>query len=181
MNSKLTQTNFAFTASRQENVRFLIKRGAQLNARDKEDNVISVINQNVPRAMEEFDTRLDTGISMKKDEAIITLDFTKIFQREKMREDTLETSLFSDLSQSQYQWLIEHPLCQTFLNKKFDKKVIWYFVFFIMVPHIIFSTIYSLYSGVFFGYLCLPKSTSSRWDFSEKIPCDDVGLESTKV
>ena len=162
-------------------MRFLIKRGAQLNARDKEDNVISVINQNVPRAMEEFDTRLDSGISMEKDEAIITLDFTKIFQRDKMREDTLETSLFSDLSQSQYPGLIEHPLCQTFLTKKFDKKVIWYFVFFIMVPHIIFSTIYSLYSGVFFGYLCLPKSTSSRWDLLEKIPCDNVGLNSTKV
>ena len=162
-------------------MRFLIKRGAQLNARDKEDNVISVINQNVPRAMEEFDTRLDTGITMKKDEATINLDFTKIFQRDKMKEDTLETSLFSDLSKSQFKELIEHPLCQTFLNKKFDKKVIWYFVFFIMLPHMVFSTIYSLYSGVFFGYLCLPKNTSSRWDWLEKIPCDDVDTDSTEV
>lgn len=162
-------------------MRFLIQRGAQLNARDREDNVINVINQNVPRAMEEFDTRLDTGITMKKDEAIITLDFTKIFRIDKMKEDTLETSLFSDLSQSQFKELIEHPLCQTFLNKKFDKKVIWYFVFFIMVPHMIFSTIYSLYSGVFFGYLCVPKNTSGVWNLLEKIPCDDVDMNSTEV
>ena len=131
--------------------------------------------------MEEFEKLLDTGISMKKDEAIITLDFTKIFHREKMQEDTLETSLFSDLSKSQFSELIEHPLCQTFLNWKFDKTVILYFVFFIMVPHMMFSTIYSLYSGVFFGYLCVPNNTNSRWNWTEKIDCVDVEENSKQV
>ena len=117
-------------------MRFLIQRGAQLNARAEDDNVIKAINQHVPRAMEEFEQLLDTGITMEKDKAIITLDFTKIFQRDKMKDDTLETSLFSDLSKSQFRELIEHPLCQTFLKDKFN-MVIWYFVF---------SVIYSLYS-----------------------------------
>ena len=131
--------------------------------------------------MEEFEKLLNTGITMEKDEATITLDFTKIFQRDKMKDDTLETSLFADLSQSQFKELIEHPLCQTFLFKKFDKKVIWYFVFFIMVPHMMFSTIYSLYSGVFFGYLCVPKNTSRRGNLTERIPCVDLDMNSTEV
>ena len=131
--------------------------------------------------MEEFENLLDTGITMEKNEATITLDFRKIFQREKMKDDTLETSLFSDLSQSHFKELIEHPLCQTFLFKKFDKKVIWYFVFFIMLPHMMFSTIYSLYSGVFFGYLCVPKNTTSTWILSERIPCVDVEMDSKEV
>ena len=131
--------------------------------------------------MEEFEKLLNTGITMEKDEATITLDFTKIFQRDKMKDDTLETSLFADLSQSQFKELIEHPLCQTFLFKKFDKKVIWYFVFFIMVPHMMFSTIYSLYSGVFFGYLCVPNNTSRRGNLTERIPCVDLDMNSTEV
>ena len=109
----------AFTASRQENVRFLIQRGAQLNARNEEDNVIKAISKNVPRAMEEFKDRLDTGIKMEKDKAIIHLDFTKIFQREKMKQDTLPTSLFFDLTQTPFKYLLEHPLCLTFLQNKF--------------------------------------------------------------
>ena len=42
-------------------MRFLIQRGAQLNTRNKEDNVIDVISKKVPRAMEEFSKLLDTG------------------------------------------------------------------------------------------------------------------------
>ena len=151
-------------------MRFLIQRGAQLNARNDENNVISVISKNVPRAMEEFGKRLDSGITMEKDKAIIHLDFTKIFLREKMKQDTLQTSLFYDLSQTPFKDLITHPLCQTFLKDKF-KKVIWYFVFFIMLPHFIFAVIYSIYSGLIFGHLCPMNDTDSRWEWMEEIPC----------
>ena len=152
-------------------MRFLIQKGAQLNARNGEDSVINVISKNVPRAMEEFGKRLDSGITMEKDKAIIDLDFTKIFDGGKMDEDTLQTSLFYDLSQTQFKYLIEHPLCQTFLQNKFN-MVIWYFVFFIMVPHFVFSVIYSLYSGLIFGHLCPMNDTDeSRWDPDEDIPC----------
>ena len=163
-----------FTASRQENVKFLIQRGAQLNARNEEENVINAISRNVPLAMEEFGKLLDSGITMEKHKAIIHLDFTKIFRRDKMDEDTLQTSLFFDLSQTPFKYLIEHPLCQTFLKDKFN-RVIWYFVFFIMVPHFIFSVNYSLYSGLIFGHLCHMNDTDeSRWDFDENIPCGPI-------
>ena len=162
-------------------MRFLIERGAQLNARDKDENVINAIAWNVPQAMEEFEKLLDTGITMNKDEAIITLNFTKIFQIDKMKEETLETSLFSDLDQSQFKELIEHPLCLVFIHQVLFKKLLWYYVFFIMVPHWLFSTIYSFYCGVFFGYLCVPKNNSSRWDLLERIPCVDVDMDSNEV
>ena len=155
-------------------MRFLIQRGAQLNARNDEDNVIKAISKNVPRAMEEFSKLLDSGITMEEDKAIIHLDFTKIFMREKMKEDTLPTSLFFDLSQTPFKHLLEHPLCLTFLQNKFN-MVIWYFVFFIMVPHFIFSVIYSFYSGLLFGILCPMNDTDqSRWDPDEDIPCGPI-------
>ena len=162
-----------YTAARQENVRFLIQKGAQLNARNEEDCVLNAICRNVPLAMEEFRKLLDSGITMEKDKAIIHLDFTKIFLREKMKQDTLQTSLFVDLSRTPFKDLIEHPLCQTFLKDKFN-KVIWYFVFFIMMPHFIFSLNYSLYSGLIFGYLCHMNDTDRRWKWLEEIPCMQV-------
>ena len=157
-------------------MRFLIQRGAQLNTRNKEDNVIDVISKKVPRAMEEFSKLLDTGITMEKDKATINLDFTKIFQRHKMNEeDTLPTSLFLDLSQTPFRDLIEHPLCQTFLQNKLN-KVVWYFVFFIMLPHFLFSLVYSFYSGFIFGHLCAMNSTDNnrRWEWDQDIPCRDM-------
>ena len=159
-----------FTASRQENVRFLIQSGAQLNARNKEDNVINAISKNVPWAMDEFKKLLDSGITIDRDKAIIHLDFTKIFLREKMKQDTLETSLFFDLSQTQFKDLIAHPLCQTFIEDKW----IWNFVFFIMLPHFIFSLIYSFHSGLLFGYLCEMNDTDGRWEAAEEIPCGPI-------
>ena len=159
-------------------MRFLIQSGAQLNARNDKNNVINAITKKVPRAMEEFVKRLDSGITMEEDNATIHLDFTKIFQRDKMDEDTLQTSLFFDLSQTPFKSLIEHPLCQTFLKDKFN-RVIWYFVFFIMVPHFIFSVIYSFYSGFIFGHLCHMNDTNGRWEWMEDIPCGE--MDSTKV
>ena len=161
-------------------MRFLIQKGAQLNARNGEESVINVISKNVPRAMEEFGKRLDSGITMEKDKAIIDLDFTKIFDGGKMDEDTLQTSLFYDLSHTQFKDLIEHPLCQTFLKDKFN-MVIWYFVFFIMVPHFVFSVIYSLYSGLIFGHLCPMNDTDSRWEMMEEIPCGRIDETKVKV
>ena len=122
--------------------------------------------------MEEYRTLLDQGITMETDEATITLDFTKIFQRNKMDEETTQMSLFMDLGLSPFKDLIEHPLCHTFLHKQFN-KVIWYFVLFMLLPHLIFCTVYSLYCGVFFGYLCVPGDTEEyqRWDLYREIPC----------
>ena len=154
-------------------MRFLIQRGAQLNARNKEDNVINAISKNVPRAMEEFSKLLDKGITMEEEQATINLDFTKIFRRDKMDDDTVPTSLFLDLSLTSFTDLIEHPLCMTFLKNKFN-KVIWSFVFFIMVPHFLFSLIYSFYSVFVFGHLCAMNDTDGRWYLNEDIPCGDI-------
>ena len=124
--------------------------------------------------MEEFSKQLDEGIKMDENKATITLDFTKILLREKMKEDTLLTSLFLDLSKTPFKDLIEHPLCQAFLQNKFN-EVIWYFVFFIMMPHFVFCLIYSLYSGYIFGQLCpMNDEDQSRWDWDENIPCGTI-------
>ena len=119
---------------------------------------------------------IQSGITLEKDKATINLDFTKIFRRDRMKEeDTLPTSLFLDLSQTPFRDLIEHPLCQTFLQNKFN-KVVWYFVFFIMVPHFLFSLIYSFYSGFIFGHLCAINASDNdrRWEWNQDIPCRDM-------
>ena len=123
-----------YSAIRTDNARLLISRGALLNSSD----VMTSIAQNVPRAMEEFRKRLDEGITLDKDKAIISLDHDMIFQRNKMEETVTEMSLFLSLGESPFKDFIEHPLCQSYLYSKF-KKVIWFFVIALMMPHFLFS------------------------------------------
>ena len=85
----------------------------------------------------------------------------------------MQTSLFFDLSQTHFKDLIAHPLCQAFLEDK-CKKEIWYFVIFIMVPHFVFSLIYSIYSGALLGHLCAMNDTDGRWELTEEIPCGQI-------
>ena len=42
----------------------------------------------------------------------------------------------------------------------------------------IFSVVFSAYSGLLFGHLCIPEQTDKRWDFSEPVPCRRVILVS---
>ena len=103
-----------------------------------ERSLLTSIAQNVPRAMEEFRKRLDDGITLDRDRAVISLDHGKIFQRNKMEENITEMTLFLSLGDSPFKDFIEHPLCQSFLYSKF-KKVIWFFVIALMMPHFLFS------------------------------------------
>lgn len=123
---------------RSENVRRLISLGAQLNSLDLEGrSVLTAVVENVPRALEEeYREHLDQGISLDKDN--ITMDYTKIFKRNKMKGDTTEMTLFQCLGESPFKEIIEHPLMQSFLHNKFN-KVKWYFVIILMLPHFLFS------------------------------------------
>ena len=123
-----------YSAIRTDNARLLISRGALLNSAD----VMTSIAQNVPRAMEEFRKRLDEGITLDKDKAIISLDQNMIFQGNKMEETTPEMAFFLSLGESPFNECFEHPLCQSYLYSKFQ-KVVGFFVIFLMMPHFIFS------------------------------------------
>ena len=134
-----TPLHVAAADVRSENARHLISRGAQLNCHDSEgESVWSTIVKNVPRAMEEYEKYLDEGISLCDDKATMTLDYGKIFKRSKMGSLTTEMTLFKHLGDSPFKQLIEHPLCHSFLQNKF-KKVKWFFVLILLVPHFLFS------------------------------------------
>ena len=129
--------HYKYSEIRPENVRQLISRGAQLNSLDQEGrSVLKAVVENVPRAMEEYRKHLDEGISLDKDN--ITMDYTKIFKRDKMKGATTEMTLFQSLGESPFKEIIEHPLVQSFLHNKFN-KVKWYFVVVLMLPHFLFS------------------------------------------
>ena len=136
---------------------------------------ISII---VPRAMEGFRERLDTGITlecgvltaMERGERI-KLDFTKIFDtRDEKDPENLQIFLLQELFWTPFKHLLEHPLCHAFLHNKYQKFKHLY-LFFIMLPHVIFSLICSFYSGVMFGYLCAPNDPDNRWKWTEDVPC----------
>ena len=93
--------------------------------------------------MEEYKKRLDDGITLDKDKAVITLDYNKISQRSTVKGATTEMSLFLSLGYSPFKDFIEHPLCRSFLHNKF-KNVIWYFVVILMLPHFLFSGMFGL-------------------------------------
>ena len=137
--------------------------------------------------MEEYRRRLDDGISLDRDKAIINLDHSRI-QKNKVDGATTEMSLFLSLGESPFKEFIEHPLCRTFLYNKF-KRVIWYFLIILMLPHFLFSglfqsnekyremsiflVVFSVYSGALFGYLCTPdkEEPDSRFDLLYEIEC----------
>ena len=129
--------HYKYSEIRPENVRQLISLGAQLNSLDQEGrSVLKAVVENVPRAMEEYKKHLDEGISLDKDN--ITMDYTKIFKRDKMKGETTEMTLFQSLGESPFKEIIEHPLMQSFLHNKFN-KVKWYFGVILMLPHFLFS------------------------------------------
>ena len=148
--------------------------------------------ENVPRAVEEYRKYLDEGITLHKDKAIITLDYSRIFRKDKMEGATKDMTLFQALADSPFKDLIEHPLCQCYLHNKF-RKVIWFFVLILLFPHFFFSgnqyststarcklqclAVFSVYSGLLFGYLCAPPKDAQpeeRWDFNQEIECKRV-------
>lgn len=91
--------HFKYSEIRPENVRQLISQGAQLNSLDQDGrSVLKAVVENVPRAMEEYRKHLDEGISLDKDN--ITMDYTKIFKRDKMKGETTEMTLFQSLGES---------------------------------------------------------------------------------
>ena len=131
------RNHFKYSEIRPENVRQLISLGAQLNSLDQDGrSVLKAVVENVPRAMEEYRKHLDEGISLDKDN--ITMDYTKIFKRDKMKGETTEMTLFQSLGESPFKDIIEHPLMQSFLHNKFN-KVKWYFGVILMLPHFLFS------------------------------------------
>ena len=149
---------------------------------------MSAVVENVPRAMEQYRKHLDEGITLDKDN--ITMDYTKIFKRNRMKGATTEMTLFQSLGESPFKEIIEHPLMQSFLHNKFN-KVKWYFVVILMLPHFLFSgsnnhylngkhstvilsALFSVYSALLFGFLCSPENPEQRFDFRQEIPCDDT-------
>ena len=122
-----------------KNIEFLISKGAQMNAKDNDDvSALKTIVSKAPVAMEEYEKKLDTGITLSTDETKIELDFSKIYDKNKLQPFVDEMSMFQDLSKSPFKDYIEHPLCQTFLHDQFN-RVKYFFYGGVLVPHLIFS------------------------------------------
>ena len=150
---------------------------AMEGSRERLDSGITL----VPRAMEGFRDRLDSGITLecgwpsKKIESgeLIELDFTKIFDTQDEEDpENLQIFLLNELFRfrTSFKHLLEHPLCCAFLENKYQKFFKLY-LFCIMLPHIIFSLIFSFYCGVMFGYLCAPNDKDNSWKWNEEVKC----------
>ena len=125
-----------------ENVRFLVRKGANLTSVDKDgQSALQTIISKTPVAMEEFEsTRLDAGIVLSEDRSAIELSFGPIIEIPEKSTTLTEMSLFEALSESILKKMIEHPLIQVYLHDKFNSvKYIFYIAH--LVPHLIFSGI----------------------------------------
>eukprot|EP00091_Calanus_sinicus_P011385 TRINITY_DN25825_c0_g1_i1.p1 TRINITY_DN25825_c0_g1~~TRINITY_DN25825_c0_g1_i1.p1 ORF type:complete len:106 (-),score=11.35 TRINITY_DN25825_c0_g1_i1:206-523(-) len=53
-------------------------------------------------------------------------------------------------------------------------QVKWFFIMIVVMSHLIFSVVFSIYTGLLFGLLCAPDDNSSlnkRWDWLDDIQC----------
>ena len=173
----LNNKNF-ISEGRRENADFLISRNAQLNSRDNQKkSVIQTIAMKVPHSMEEFKNHLERGIVLENSDlsqsSSINLDFTKLMDKKKFTEDTNDMTLFSDLVKTSFKDYVEHPLCHAFLYLKYC-QVKWFYFIIVMALHLIFSVVFSIYSGLMFVVLCAPNENSNsddRWLWNKKIDC----------
>ena len=169
--SGLTALQVAAEAQQADNAKFLISRNAQLNRRDKRGvSLVQTISSKVPRAMDEFTRRLDSGV--KKVGDVISLDFSKISTKD-------DTSLFKDLVKSHGSEMLKdqilHPLCHAYLYKKYS-QLKWFYILIIGLSHFVFSAIYSIYSVLLFQYICSPDNNfdqgADRWNWNTIIECN---------
>ena len=164
-----------------ENVKYLMSAGALLSTHDDDDvSVIETISTKTPTAMEEFRDQLNSGIKYDKENCTIQLDFSKIVGV-KMEGGNIVT-LFQDLADSSFKDIIEHPLIHCYISDMF-KTVKIIFIVAILLPHLIYSTIFSVYAGIIFGDLCKPgkneSSEKDRWDWGSNITCKQPSTDNT--
>ena len=101
--------------------------------------VVETISARTPRAMEEFNRRLDEGVTFSPGDNVIHLDFSKIYDKAQAGERHWG-DLFDDLARSPFPSTLEHPLCQAFLHTQF-RHVKTFFILGSLVPHLLFSGI----------------------------------------
>ena len=101
--------------------------------------IIETISAKTPRAMEEFNRRLDEGVTFSPGDNVIHLDFSKIYAKARAGERHWG-DLFDDLARSPFPGTLEHPLCQAFLHTQF-RHVKTFFILGSVVPHLLFSGI----------------------------------------
>ena len=111
-----------------------------MNATDHDGiSALKTIISKAPMAMEEYKNKLDTGIVVSNDETKIELDFSKIYDKNKLKSHVDEMSMFQDLTKTPFKDFIEHPLCQTYLHDQFN-RVKYLFYGGALLPHLIFSS-----------------------------------------
>ena len=109
--------------------------------------------------MEALKSHMDEGVYIEDSgvDTEICLNFAKLNLPEfSLNKNTGKTAnLFLTIAEHQVEnSLIEHPLTQAYLFKKF-KQVKWIF-YFLMVSHFVFSVVFSIYCGLLFSFSCRP-------------------------
>ena len=126
-----------------ENCKFLMSKGANLAQLDKSKEVIlKTIFERAPRAMCEFEERLDAGLVLVKNDNKVEIDFSAIFGSKEGKRSRREHEMvvFKALADSPepFRSYVEHPLCEAFISYKFDqiKHLFWFFT---AIPHLLLA------------------------------------------
>ena len=84
-----------------------------------------------------------------------------------------DISIFTELLHSQFHTILKHPLCQAYLYLKWNQIKYLHF-FFVIVSHIIYSSVYTIYALLIYGTICQPNTDNEKYqyDFDQSIPCD---------
>ena len=140
-------------------VKLLISQGADLSIKNDADlSALHFINRKVPHCMKAFEERLDSGLKleggMSEMNSKVKIDFNKlsndIYSLQKQ-----DITIFLELMKSPYKSLLKHPLSEAFLHLKW-KQIKYLHFFFLIMTHFIYSVVYTTYSLLVFGSICVP-------------------------
>jgi hypothetical protein len=160
-----------------KHVKMLMANKAHLDVKSKDGvPAIEIIAEKIPSAIDEFTQRLDSGVSFgQKNDGIARLDFRKLFTT-RWKDQTShfgDMEFFFGIINSPFKTKLEHPLLWAFLNMKLVQVKKFYY--FMILCHLVFSFVLSIYCGLVFSRLCPPGEEANlekRWEFTSTISCN---------
>ena len=166
---------FIFSDRKPSRLNLLISHNADLGAKNYAGySALHFINKKVPQCIKTFEDRLDSGLKLENLEmsAKVKIDFNKL-SPDINNLHKQDITIFTELMHSQFHSLLKHPLSQAFLYLKWNQIKYLHF-FFVIFSHVIYSTVYTLYSLLIFGTVCQPNfdSHEDRFKFGKYVVCD---------
>ena len=167
---------------------FLIWKGADVGMKENSGlSALHMISKYVPECLKTYEKRLDAGIDIQsifpekestyadfnsKEEInpYFQLNFRNISTEIEPCGSTQVYIELQKLNSTMSEKIIEHPLSQAYLHIKWN-KIKYFYIFFNIIPHLIFSLIHSAYILHAFVYLCKPLTEVNRWNLNQVISC----------